>query len=187
MDSMNQIEAALRLREFMASNEGWGRDAGREVYRKLVDFVESKSGIAIFRVSMAGVKRIDISFASETIVELARKHRGKKGFCFVDLGDADMEENWEAAAERAKQPLMKWEGTKSHILGVKPSVGIADALDFALTRVETKASEFAGAHKSVSITNASTKFKQLWEQGFLLRRESVAESGGVEYVYVAIK
>ena len=187
MDSMKEIVAVLRLREFMESNEGWGREAGREVYRKLVDFVESKPGIAIFRVSLAGVKRIDISFASETVVELARKHRGKKGFCFVDLDDADMEENWEAAADRAKQPLMKWEGTKSHILGVKPSVGITDALDFALTRVETRASEFAGAHKGVSITNASTKFKQLWEQGFLLRRESVAESGGVEYVYVAIK
>jgi predicted transcriptional regulator len=30
------------------------------------------------------------------------------------------------------------------------------------------------------------KFKQLWEQGFLLRRESVADSGGVEFVYQRI-
>ena len=27
------------------------------------------------------------------------------------------------------------------------------------------------------------KFKQLWEQGFLLRQESTADTGGVEYVY----
>jgi predicted transcriptional regulator len=27
------------------------------------------------------------------------------------------------------------------------------------------------------------KFKQLWEQGFLLRQESTADSGGLEYVY----
>jgi predicted transcriptional regulator len=27
------------------------------------------------------------------------------------------------------------------------------------------------------------KFKQLWEQGFLLRQESSADSGGVEYLY----
>lgn len=187
MDSMKEIVAVLRLREFMTSDEGWGREAGREVYRKLVDFVESKPGTTIFKISLANVKRIDISFASETVVEIARKHRGSKGFCFTDLVDPDMEENWEAAAERAKQPLMKWHGTKSSILGVRPSVGVSDALDFALSREETRASEFASAHKSVSITNASTKFKQLWEQGFLLRRESNAESGGMEYLYVAIK
>ena len=38
----------------------------------------------------------------------------------------------------------------------------------------------------MSIANASTKFKQLWEQGFLLRQESVADSGGVEFVYQRI-
>jgi hypothetical protein len=98
-----------------------------------------------------------------------------------------MEENWEAAADRAKQPLMTWDGTKPRILGARPSAGITDALDFALTRAEVRASEFAGAQKGMSITNASTKFKQLWEQGFLLRRDAVAEAGGVEYIYVAIK
>lgn len=184
---MKEIAGALRLREFMAADEGWGRESGREVYRPLVQFVELKAATLIFRVSMAGVKRIDISFASETIVELARKHRGSKGFCFIDLVDRDMEENWDAAAERAKQPLMQWKGTKPRILGIRPSAGIADALDFALKHEETKASEFASARKGISITNASTKFKQLWRQGFLLRRETIAESGGVEYVYVAIK
>ncbi len=38
----------------------------------------------------------------------------------------------------------------------------------------------------LSIANASTKFKQLWEQGFLMRNESVADSGGVEFLYQRI-
>jgi hypothetical protein len=50
-----------------------------------------------------------------------------------------------------------------------------------------RAVEFAQATPDMSIANASTKFKQLWEQGFLLRRETTAESGGVEYVYCRIK
>lgn len=177
----------MPLRQFMTSNEGWGRADGRTVYPKLVDFIESKPGVRIFRVSLEGIKRIDISFASETVVELARKHRGSKGFCFVDLRDSDMEENIDAAAQRANQPLMNWTRTRHTVLGAKPSPGAADALEFALKRDETRASEFAAEYKNVSITNASTKFKQLWEQGFLLRQEAIAESGGVEYVYVAIK
>ena len=32
-----------------------------------------------FRVSMKGVERVDISFSSETVVELARRYRGHKG------------------------------------------------------------------------------------------------------------
>jgi hypothetical protein len=177
----------LRLRTFMNSNEGWGRDAGREVYRALVDFVESKAGKIVFRVSLTGVKRVDISFASETIVELARRYRGRKGFCFTDLEDRDMEENWSAAAERAKQPLINWSGGKWRVLGPQPSQGVADAFRFALTKGEPRASDYAASAKDISITNASNKFKQLWENGFLLRREATAESGGVEFVYVPIR
>jgi hypothetical protein len=121
-------------------------------------------------------------------VELARRYRGRKGFCFFDLLDADQEENWQAAAQRAKQPIISWhERGNPTILGLEPTQGSADALQFALARPEIRATEFAASMKAMSITNASSKFKQLWEQGFLLRRETTAESGGVEFAYVRIR
>jgi hypothetical protein len=189
MNTMNEFAAQpLRLRDFMSEDDGWGRIAGRETYRKLMDFVEAHPGVLVFRVSLLGVRRIDISFASETLVELARRYRGRKGFCFVDLTDADQIENWAAAAQRAGQPIMSCdEGGKPKVLGLEPSQGNADAFQFALDRPETRAAEYAAARTGMSITNASSKFKQLWEQGFLLRREVVAESGGVEYLYMPIK
>ena len=177
----------LRLRLLMSANEGWGRASGREVYPSLVEFVESRPGNMIFRVSLAGVRRVDISFASETIVELARRYRGQKGFCFTDLEDRDMEENWAAAAERSKQPLLNWAQDDVRVLGPQPSQGVGDAFRFALSKGEVRAADYAASIKGMSITNASTKFKQLWENGFLLRRETTAESGGVEFVYVAIR
>jgi hypothetical protein len=183
---MNRIER-LRLRDFMAEDDGWGRVAGRETYGKLMPFIEGHPGTLVFRVSLKGVRRVDISFASETIVELARRYRGAKGFCFVDLKDTDQQENWNAAAERSRQPLFKWdEHGIPAIMGLQPTQGVFDALQFALQRDEARAAEFAGCSE-VSITNASNKFKQLWEQGFLLRREAVAESGGMEYVYARIR
>jgi hypothetical protein len=186
MNVMNE-NRHLRLRDFMAEDDGWGRASGRDTYGKLMPFIDGQPGILIFRVSLKGVRRVDISFASETIVELARRYRGMKGFCFVDLKDTDQQENWNAAAERSRQPLFKWGelGTPT-ILGLQPSQGVCDALQYALQREEARAAEFAG-FSSISITNASNKFKQLWEQGFLLRREAVAESGGMEYVYARIR
>jgi len=187
MNGMKQkSHPEIRLASLMGHQDGWGRAQGREVFRKLIDVVEAHAGAPVFRVSLAGVRRVDISFASETIVEVAKRYRGSKGFYLTELRDPDMAENWDAAARRADQPLMVEEGNgKLRLLGVEPSAGNSGALQFALERTSARAAEFAAAAE-VSITNASTKFKQLWEQGFLLRRENLAPSGGVEFEYFRI-
>lgn len=183
MNQLNEGRCVIKLRDYMDSSEGWGRAEGREVCNKLLQAIEERPGIAAFPISVEGIKRVDISFASETIVEIARRFRGKKVFYFLDLVDADMIENWEAAAERKEQPIycVSREGIK--IIGAQPSQGTREALDFALSKGTVRAAEFVEAKSNVSIANASAKFKQLWEQGFLLRKESAADTGGVEYVY----
>ena len=173
----------LPLRDFMDRSEGWGRSEGRNVYQRMLDFVESSPGTIVFKISMKDVKRIDISFASETIVELARRYRGAKGFCLIDLIDEDLVENLDAAAAKKEQPIMLWRGKSARPIGIEPSQGNREAFEFALGRAQSRAAEFASEKKAMSIANASMKFKQLWEQGFLLRREAAAESGGVEFIY----
>src|ERR1700751_289992 len=100
MKPMNEEARVLALRDFMNKPQGWGRDQGRDVYRSILRFVEESPGTIIFRVSMKGVQRLDISFASETVVELARRYRKIKGFCLIDLTDKDLVENLNAAAEK---------------------------------------------------------------------------------------
>jgi hypothetical protein len=184
MKLMNEVQV-LPLRDFMDRPDGWGRGQGREVYQRLLQFVESSPGVLVFRISMKGVQRVDISFASETIIELARRYRRQKGFCIVDLNDKDLIENVDAAAEKKEQPILMWRDKSGEVIGSKPSEGTKEAFQFAMARVQSRASEFA-AQKGMSIANASMKFKQLWEQGFLLRRESTADTGGVEFVYQRI-
>lgn len=81
---------------------------------------------------------------------------------------------------------MVWREGEGRVIGFNPSQGTAGALNFALQRETTRATEFASATLGMSIANASMKFKQLWEQGFLLRRENIADSGGVEFIYYRI-
>ena len=172
---------SIRLRDFMDGDHGWGRDQGRAVYQQLLGFVESNPGAVVFRISMEGVERIDISFASEAIVELARRFRGTRGFCLVDLTDTDLIENIDAACEKKKQPMLVT-GARSAVLGLKPTKGTREAFEFAMGRRQARATEFA-AMKGIPIPNSSMKFKTLWEQGFLLRSERTSDSGGLEYVY----
>jgi hypothetical protein len=185
MKPMNEGGRVLELRSVMGKAEGWGRDQGREVYQRLLKNVEETPGVLIFKVSMRGVSRIDISFSSETIVELARRYRGRKGFCLIDLTDRDLIENLDAAAEKKEQPILVWHGKSADLIGATPTEGTREAFGFAMGRNECRATEFAQT-RGLSIANASSKFKQLWEQGFLLRREAAAETGGVEYVYQKI-
>lgn len=173
----------VTFRDFMGSPEGWGRDQGREVHQRLLRFVEANAGTIVFKVSLKDVRRLDISFASETIVELARRYRGLKGFCLVDLSDEDLIENWDAAAAKKSQPILVWKGRTARILGCEPSPGNREAYEFVLSRSKVRAVEFASTTKGMSVANASMKLKQLWEQGFLLRRESIADTGGVEFIY----
>jgi hypothetical protein len=173
----------LALKTFMkGSSQGWGREQGRAIYGDLLTFVENKSGAVVFLVSLRGIERMDISFASESVVELARRFRGSKAFVITDVADADMIENLEAAAARKHQPLVIRLDGSTRVIGLQPSKGNTEAFQFAQTHQTVRAAQFAAAN-NMPIANASMKFKQLWEQGFLLRRESVAESGGIEYEY----
>jgi hypothetical protein len=187
MTPLNEIRDLVILRNFMDDDQGWGREAGRIVYQRLLAHVEATPGVIVFRLSFRGVRRVDISFASETVVELARRYKGAKGFCLADFTDVDLIENLEAAASKKMQPLMIWQDDAARVIGAEPTQGNREALAFALARPIVRAAEYAQATRDMSIANASTKFKQLWEQGFLLRREATAESGGVEYVYYRIK
>jgi hypothetical protein len=170
----------------MPRPEGWGRPEGREVYLSLLNFVEAHPGNKIFRVSLERVQRMDISFASETMIQLAKRYRGNKGFCLLNMPHEDMAENIDAAALKGEQPLLVWHNTKCSLLGPRPGPGTVDAFHFALQRPYTRVADFIAANPNVSLTNASNKLKQLWQKGYLLRRERAAETGGVEYVYFRI-
>ncbi|MDQ2886751.1 MAG: DNA-binding protein, partial [Chloroflexota bacterium] len=79
-----------------------------------------------------------------------------------------------------------WErGMDCRILGPRPSVGLQDMLSYVLSVPVARTSEAATA-LDLKIPNASNKLKQLWQEGYILRREQSANSGGVEYEYVRI-
>jgi hypothetical protein len=163
--------------------DGWGRSMGRKVFEALRDSVEAHTNVRVFAISLAGVEHLDFSFASESVVEIARRYRGEKGFYLTDLADADMRDNIDAAAAKKEQPLLVWRDGSYTLIGMLPSQGNREAFAFAMERPATRASEFAVAREGMSIANSSTKFKQLWSGGFLLRSVGSAESGGTEFVY----
>ena len=164
------------------ATSGWDREQAVPVAAKLVSHLKSMSDQRAAKVSMAGVERMDASFASEAIVEVIGRFRKSMGVCLVDLSNSAIRLNIDLAAERIGVPVTVWNGTEVTVIGLKPSAGNREALEYALSWVEVRTAAFADV-AGISIANASTKFKQLWEQGFLMRTEGAADSGGVEFLY----
>jgi len=182
MNIMNQLSTDISLCNYMNSEDGWGNSQGRETYQQLLKAVEGASNSPSFKISMRGVRRVDVSFAREAVIELAARYKGKKGFCLVDVEDGDQLENWEAAATRREFPIIAWVHSFPKVLGPEPSRGNKRILEHMLRKRELTASELAD-DLDLNLTNASTKLKQLLEQGYIFRREEMAPSGGIEYRY----
>jgi len=127
--------------------------------------------VSLFTISLAGLERVDVSFARAALIELARSKRGRRGFCLVDVSDPDVIENWDAAACKREQPLVLWDGAmKYSILGPQPSTGLRAMLHYVLSLPVARTSEAAAA-LHLKIPNASNKLKQLWQEGYILRQE----------------
>lgn len=179
-------EMAIRLRDLMDREDGWGTDEGQEVFMKLSRLIDQHPAMAIFRVSLDGVRRTDASFPRESVMEVARKFRKKVGLCLADVNNEDLLDNWDAAAVKKEQPMFVWFAKGYRLLGPQPSAGSVGVLKLVLGNMETRASDVSKEF-SLKIANASMKLKQLWDQGFILRREDIADTGGIEYVYFPIR
>jgi predicted transcriptional regulator len=85
-----------------------------------------------------------------------------------------------------EQPLVVWSNSKYEVLGPEVTSAGKELIDYVLTKGAVLASEVA-ADLDITVQNASTRLKKLVDQGYILRTEEVAETGGIEYVYLAIK
>jgi len=182
---MKQKAAQIVLRDYLPNSDAWGHALGRQVQERLRVLVESQQERPLFAISLRGVSHTDVSFPRTAVVELAKYFRERQGFYLIDVEDVDLLENWDAAADRCEQPLFVWTLGSPRILGPQPGEGKRPMLDYVLSVEAATAGEAARA-LDIKVPNASNKLKELWKEGYILRQERAAPSGGVEYEYIRI-
>jgi len=176
----------VKLLNLTQNPDVWGNAKGKEVGALLQNFIQGHPATDIFRVSFEGIERTDASFSREAVVEIANRFRTKHALAIVDLDDEDLIENLDVAASKKEQPLFMWKNDSWKLLGPSPTKGNTDLLNYIMAVAEVTASKVASA-LDLKLTNASTKLKQLWEIGYIIRREEMAPTGGIEFVYCRIK
>lgn len=163
-----------------------GNELGREVFQKLQREIELVPGVDVFAISLDGIKATDASFPRESVVSLAKLHRGEKGFFLEGFASNDLLDNWDYAAKAKEQPVIVRQSEKSYrVLGPDMNEGTRELLDYVMREKIVTTSKVAKKF-DISAQNASAKMKRLHQLGLVLGSKESAETGGLEYVYKAI-
>ncbi|UXJ50306.1 hypothetical protein [Pseudomonas citronellolis] len=181
---MNEKKCILDLRLFTDSANPYGTSRGREAHAKLVDYIDSLHGVSIVGISLANIEGADISFFRECLIYTVKRYRNQIHFYVCDI-DEDLFSNLQGAANLGGQRLTCWMGSECRFVGPETSASNRALLEMVVNNREATTAAAAAA-LDISVQNASTRLKRLSEEGFLLRIEATAESGGKEFVYQVV-
>lgn len=185
MYCMKGNSLTVRIVDIMGSDRGWGSDEGVRVGIAIRATAASHPEVPVLSISLDGVRQTDTSFARESVIRVAKDLRPHRGFCLIDVAHEDIVSNWDVVASRMEQPLLLWADKQWRLLGNQPSEGLRAMFEHVMA-VRSTATAEAAAHLKLGVPNASNKLKELWKGGYVLRRERVAASGGIEHEYFAI-
>jgi hypothetical protein len=188
---MNENTIKISLLDLAKVSSPSGTPKGKEVFQALIDIISSRPKAKVIGISLKGILSTDASFPRESVVSAAKHFRGEKGIFLegLDLTDPtaqDIIDNWDYAAIAKEQPLVFWSENAHVLIGPKISGSGQQLVELVLTKGQITAALVA-AELDTSVQNASTRLKKLVDQGYFMRSEVVADSGGIEYIYQAIK
>lgn len=176
----------IKLLDILEDPIAIGNEEGGEAYQALSRLVNQYPDQIIFEISLEGIDATDASFPRESVVSLAKSLRGEKAFFLTGFKNKDIIDNWSYGAEAKAQPLLILDSGRRFWIGSKVKSATLELLDYIYDQ-ESVTTSMVANHFDVSAQNASGKLKKLHNQGFIVGKKEVAESGGHEFVYFPIK
>lgn len=164
-----------------------GNVLGKKAFQQLQSAVDSYPSVAVIGISLKGIVATDASFPRESVISLVKLHSGEKGFFLMDFSSDDLKDNWDYAAKAKNQAVIVQRGPDRYeVIGPELSESTKELLDFVMKEGVVTTSKVAKKF-DVSAQNASAKMKKLHSMGLVLGSKETAETGGLEFVYQAIR
>jgi len=164
----------------------FGNKEGRDVYQKLLEQLDEHPEKKVIGISLSGISRTDASFPRESVISLAKSRNGEKGFFLQDFVTRDLMDNWDYAAKAKDQTMIVMVDNGYELIGKSLNPGSKSLLDFIMEHGTVTTSMVSKSY-DISAQNASAKLKKLLSVGLVLASKQAAESGGMEFVYTAIR
>lgn len=184
----NRHEYDLRLHEYADGSFAWGTQKGSEAFTRIDGLLASLGEGTLVALNYEGIKRTDVSFQREAVVETIRKHRPRLLFVGISLSDLDVRANLESALERRGESLLlRDSGGELAVVGRR----LTEEHEATLRTLQG-CQEFTSGMLTVEpfrleSSTASARLSALWKAGLVARVQGAAPSGGKEYKYFPIK
>lgn len=186
METMKQTrrELVLSLAEEVQGSDAWGTEFGAEVFARINLKLLVLGEGALVTLDYSGLRRSDVSFQREAVVETLRKHRPRLLFVATGLNDPDLRENLSLALERRGESLLVREtGAHPAVIGKRLAPDQQSTLERIWVVGEITSSDLEG----VKLSTASSRLAYLWKAGLCERVEGTAPTGGREHRFHPIK
>jgi len=182
---MNEKNYIIALRDFTEESNPYGTSRGKQTYARLLDHIDKLKDVSIIGISFSRLEGADISFLRESLIYTIKRYSKKITFFAFNFQDEDIFANLDGAAMSGEEHLTCWVGNQCEFVGPKPTAASKVLLDMVITHRSTTTAK-AAEELNISVQNASTRLKRLAEEGFLLRVEEAADTGGKEFIYQVI-
>jgi len=179
---MNEKIPTIDFSKCAGVKNPYGSPRGKLAHDKLLSEIEKIGKVDVIGVSFLGLEGADVSFLREALVYVIKRYRKEIFFFVTDLPDEDIVANLQAAAVSGGEQVTYWSGNECRFLGSEQSTSSKLLLDLIATHRSSTTANVAEA-LNISVQNASTRLKRLYEEGYVMRIEETAESGGREFVY----
>ena len=104
----------------------------------------------------------------------------------MDFVSKDLKDNWDYAAKVKNQPMIVLNENDYETIGHPLYAGAIELLDYTMKEGVVTTSKVAAKFGGTAQT-ASGKLRKLHGLGLIIGTKEVAESGGMEFVFRAIK
>lgn len=176
----------IKLYDLIEGETAFGNSEGRDVLQKLLTELDAHPASNIVCISLKGITRTDASFPRESVVSLAKSRCGEKGFYLQDFISRDLMDNWDYAAKAKGFTMIVFSSNGYQLIGNEINAGARNLLGLVIKEGSVTTSKVA-EYFEISAQNASAKLKKLHSLGLVLGTKQAAETGGMEFVYTAIK
>lgn len=176
----------IRLFDLIGGDTAFGIEDGRRDFNKLQNIIDEYPENVIFEICLAGVNRTDASYPRESVIQLAKSLRGEKAFYLTEFARQDLQDNWDYAATAKDQNIIVYKANGYNILGKDIGPKAKELLDYIIDHGEVTTSKVITVF-DVSAQNASARLKKLFNLGLVMGSKQTAETGGMEFVYTAVK
>ncbi|QXZ13538.1 winged helix-turn-helix transcriptional regulator [Pseudomonas sp. AO-1] len=182
---MNEKTYIIALRDFTDEINPYGTFRGKQTYARLLEYIDKYKDASIIGVSFSNLEGADTSFLRESLIYIIKRYSKQITFFAFDFLDEDIFENLKSAAISGKERLTCWVGSQCRFAGQEPTAASKPLLELVISHRSTTTAKVA-EELSISVQNASTRLKRLAEEGFLMRVEEAAETGGKEFIYQVV-